>query len=199
MKKTLSNISVALLGCSAIAGLAACGEETETTTVADTQLVDPNPAPNMVLTPEQQARRDAMDMAAYQTEYQGYEEQDAAISVAANTDPASADKMMNEDARVKAGMSKDDMNKMMKDPSSMSFAYLDRNSDNRLSVGEYAIYAVHANPARVDSPDDQVRPSITADEANEAADSFFYYDQDGDTYLSESEFMMAKNANVASS
>lgn len=74
----------------------------------------------------------------------------------------------------------------------MDFAYLDRNDDGQLSVAEYAIWAVPVDP---DEPkrNDALKPYLSDDQINSAGKSFFYYDQDGDTYLSQSEFQTAKS------
>ena len=77
--------------------------------------------------------------------------------------------------------------------SQMDFAFLDRNSDGELSVAEYAIWAVRANP-RTDAPNDARPPYMTTAQINEAGTTFFYFDEDGDSYLSESEFMNARNS-----
>ena len=79
--------------------------------------------------------------------------------------------------------------------SQMDFAFLDRNSDRQLSVGEYAIWAVPANPAKP-APNDQTRPFISTEQLNEAGQTFFYFDENGDTYLSESEFTKARNSAI---
>lgn len=77
--------------------------------------------------------------------------------------------------------------------SQMDFAYLDRNSDGRLSVAEYAIWAVRADP---DTPvaNDRTKPYISTEQINEAGQTFFYFDEDGDTYLSDGEFTAARNS-----
>lgn len=77
--------------------------------------------------------------------------------------------------------------------SQMDFAYLDRNSDGRLSVAEYAIWAVRANP-NTPVANDQTKPYISTDQINEAGQTFFYFDEDGDSYLSQSEFQAARNS-----
>ncbi|MCH2487176.1 MAG: hypothetical protein MK010_05475 [Erythrobacter sp.] len=77
--------------------------------------------------------------------------------------------------------------------SQMDFAYLDRNSDGRLSVAEYAIWAVRANP-NTPVENDQTKPYISTDQINEAGQTFFYFDQDGNSYLSQSEFTSARNS-----
>ena len=77
--------------------------------------------------------------------------------------------------------------------SQMDFAYLDRNSDGRLSVAEYAIWAVRANP-NTPVENNQTKPYISTDQINEAGQTFFYFDEDGDSYLSDSEFTTARNS-----
>ena len=77
--------------------------------------------------------------------------------------------------------------------SQMDFAYLDRNSDGQLSVAEYAIWAVRANP-NTPVANDQTKPYISTDQINEAGQTFFYFDEDGDSYLSNSEFTAARNS-----
>ncbi len=77
--------------------------------------------------------------------------------------------------------------------SQMDFAYLDRNSDGQLSVAEYAIWAVPANP-NTPVENDQTKPYISTDQINEAGKTFFYFDEDGNTYLSDGEFTAARNS-----
>lgn len=77
--------------------------------------------------------------------------------------------------------------------SQMDFAYLDRNSDGQLSVAEYAIWAVRANP-NTPVANDQTKPYISTDQINEAGQTFFYFDEDGDSYLSNAEFTAARNS-----
>ena len=77
--------------------------------------------------------------------------------------------------------------------SQMDFAYLDRNSDGRLSVAEYAIWAVRANP-NTPVANDQTKPYISTDQINEAGQTFFYFDEDGNSYISNAEFTTARNS-----
>ena len=77
--------------------------------------------------------------------------------------------------------------------SQMDFAYLDRNSDGQLSVAEYAIWAVRANP-NTPVANDQTKPYISTDQINEAGQTFFYFDEDGNSYLSNAEFTTARNS-----
>ncbi|WP_370188622.1 hypothetical protein [Qipengyuania sp.] len=75
--------------------------------------------------------------------------------------------------------------------SAMDFAFLDRNGDGQLSVAEYAIWAVRSNP-RKPKENDETRPFTSPDQINEAGKTFFYFDKDGDTYLSPDEFGEAR-------
>ena len=77
--------------------------------------------------------------------------------------------------------------------SAMDFGWLDRNDDGKLSVAEYAIWAVPVDP-NDPAPNDAKKPYMTSEEINEAGETFFYFDQDGSTYLSEQEFAMARNS-----
>ena len=77
--------------------------------------------------------------------------------------------------------------------SQMDFAFLDRNDDGELSVAEYAIWALPADP---DDParNDARPPYLNQSQINEAGETFFYFDEDGDSYLSQSEFQAARNS-----
>lgn len=75
--------------------------------------------------------------------------------------------------------------------SKMDFAFLDRNGDGELSVAEYAIWAVGSNPLRP-KENDQTLPYTSPEQINEAGRTFFYFDEDGDTYLSPEEFAAAR-------
>lgn len=77
--------------------------------------------------------------------------------------------------------------------SAMTFSYLDRNDDGQLSVAEYAIWALPTNP-NPPEPNDARGPHLTQDQINEAGQTFFYFDDDGNTYLSEEEFQDARNS-----
>lgn len=76
---------------------------------------------------------------------------------------------------------------------SMSFEQLDEDHNGKLSVAEFAVFATGLDPT-APKPNDQKMPYATADQLNTAADSFFYYDQNGDTYLQPDEFARAKAA-----
>ena len=84
-----------------------------------------------------------------------------------------------------------DANTNMRRRSEMTWSYLDRNDDGQLSVAEYAIWAIPLDPTEPE-PNDARPPYVEAEEINKAADSFFYYDRDGDTYLSQREFTSAR-------
>ena len=80
--------------------------------------------------------------------------------------------------------------------SQMDFTFLDRNGDGQLSVAEYAIWALPTNPTDP-APNDSTRPFMTQEEINKAGQTFFYFDEDGSTYLSQSEFEDARNSSAA--
>ena len=77
--------------------------------------------------------------------------------------------------------------------SKMTFGYLDRNDDGKLSVAEYAIWALPTDP-KPPEPNDALGPHLTQDQINEAGQTFFFFDDDGDTYLSQDEFQDARNS-----
>ena len=82
------------------------------------------------------------------------------------------------------------------DTATMSFEQLDRNGDDRLSVAEFAIYAVGLDPTRP-TPNDETMPYADSEQLNRAADGFFHYDTNGDTYLQEDEFAAARGGPAA--
>lgn len=164
--------------------LAACGDDTDQVEPLDTEVdaiavADFDPMTrDYTLNPEQQQARDAYDMDAMQEEYSGYREGTGEGS--AGGEPAAGP-----DAAATEASSD------MPERSEMTWEYLDRNDDGQLSVAEYAIWAVPVDPNEP-KPNDQTKPFLTSDQANKAADSFFYYDRDGNTYLSQDEFRAAR-------
>lgn len=154
---------------------------------------------------EQQARLDAMDAEAVSEEYDRNREAMMAESGSSTTgtdssgsaamssgDTASSgDSMTSGSETASSGTTP-----ALRPRSQMDFAFLDRNDDGELSVAEYAIWAVPANP-RTPAENDETRPYLTPDQINEAGRTFFYFDRDGDTYLSQSEFMNARNSAIA--
>lgn len=117
----------------------------------------------------------------------------AASGNSSNTDQASASgnagssTMNSNDANSASGVA------ALRPRSQMDFAFLDRNGDGQLSVAEYAIWAVRSNP-RKPKPNDNNRPYTSVDQINEAGETFFYFDADGDTYLSPQEFGAARSS-----
>ncbi len=176
--------------------LAACGEDVEESVVEDTSVAEVDEYDPMTrdytLSEEATTRRSEFDEDAFNTEYDGYRE-----------DVRSEQVRMGNDADAKAEMTDDDREEMAaaseaREPSTnmrarenMTWSYLDRNDDNKLSVAEYAIWAVPLDP-NAKAENDQGEPQLKADTANKAADSFFYYDIDGDTYLDRREFTSAR-------
>ncbi|MEC9068060.1 MAG: hypothetical protein VX569_12360 [Pseudomonadota bacterium] len=195
----MKKLNASLATASALAfALAACGEpevaETDNAMVeedlSETAEYDPSTR-DYTLTEEAQARRDAFDETAFQEEYGTY--RDDIMSEPA--EPTGSD--AGDPAEAQAASAPRDPQTNMRARENMTFAYLDRNDDGQLSVAEYAIWAIPLDPT-APRPDDQNAPRVTAEQANKAADSFFYYDRDGDTYLSQSEFQAARSgADVA--
>ncbi|WP_156839632.1 EF-hand domain-containing protein [Novosphingobium aquimarinum] len=145
------------------------------------------------LNAQQQANFDAMDRDAVAEEY-------GTILVAATpaenpqmnsgmgtSDPSNADATATPDAmNSNAGSGGAPMPR-----SQMDFTYLDRNNDGKLSVAEYAIWAARVDPTDPKA-NDQKRPYLSPEQINEAGTTFFYFDDDGDTFLSPSEFDQAR-------
>lgn len=142
------------------------------------------------LTPEQRTRRSQFDQDAFEEEYSRYREE---LSRSGQGNEAEAGGMTGSagSENMSAASTQQSGRSELRPRSEMDFAFLDRNSDDRLSVAEYAIWAIPIDPNKP-KPNDQRKPYITADQANKAADSFFYYDTDGSTYLSAEEFAVAR-------
>ena len=141
-------------------------------------------------------RRADFDEEAFNTEYSGY--RDEIVNEQDSEENLAEERRMRDEATGDLEGSRGnvdttperDTNTNMRKRSNMTWRYLDRNGDNQLSVAEYAIWAVPLDPTNP-KPNDQA-PYVTPDQANKAADSFFYYDTDGDTYLSRQEFSNAR-------
>lgn len=171
--------------------------ETEEVVVADE--FDPMTR-DYTLNEDATTRRAAFDADAFDTEYRGYrddimaESDDAAMKADGRSmedgDNMSGDAGKDGAMAGSANMARDANSNMMS-RSDMRWSYLDRNSDGQLSVAEYAIWAVPLDP-NAPKANDETKPYTSADQTNKAADSFFYYDIDGDTYLSQREFSSAR-------
>lgn len=176
---------LAMLPAVLAAALAACGgDETQ----IDERIVDGStPVPpsgeivtvfeplsrEYTLTSEQQSRRDELNMEEFQSEYGRQREAIVAVG-----DPSKAGTASPDTSVSSAGG--------LRPRGQMDFGYLDRDGDGRLSVAEYAIWAVP-----IDTGNNQ-RPYLTSEQARRAADSFFYYDADGDTFLQPGEFEVVR-------
>lgn len=190
-----------LLASAAALGLAGCDNEPD---AVDAEIVD-----------TEETLSEAWDSDAYpvagemseqaQTNYDAMDRQAVSDEYDANRDTLMAQRDGSANAPAEGGdeptasgdASADSSGAMTLPPrSEMDFAWLDRNGDGKLSVAEYAIWAVPANPA-TPVPNDSTKPYLTQDQINEAGQTFFYFDEDGSTYLSESEFMEARNSAVA--
>lgn len=186
--------TTSLIAASSLAlALAGCGEqdaaETEEAVVAQPAAEYDPMAQDYTLSEAAAERRAEFDADAFNAEYDGYraevlEETDEPAADASGKDTQNASPSQQA-APVR------DANSNMKARADMNWSYLDRNEDGKLSVAEYAIWAVPLDP---DAPkeNDETKPYVSAEQANKAADSFFYYDVNGDTYLSQREFTSAR-------
>lgn len=195
-----------LAGCALALALTACGNpaedadrplDTETTPAATTAEYDPMTR-DYTLSEEAQTRRAAADMDAMQTDYGTYRDEIRGEQVRmGNNRDAGVDMSDDDRAEMTAAAQARAPATNMRTRANMTWGYLDRNDDDKLSVAEYAIWAIPLDP-NASAPNDTGQPQITADQANKAADSFFYYDADGDTYLSRREFTAARRGeNIA--
>lgn len=180
--------------------LAACGNpaedaerplDTETAPAATTAEYDPMTR-DYTLSEEAQARRTAADIDAMQADYGTYRGEIMSERVRMGNNRDAATDMSDDDrAEMTAASQARDPATNMRTRANMTWGYLDRNDDDKLSIAEYAIWAIPLDP-NASAPNDAGQPQLTADQANKAADSFFYYDADGDTYLSRREFTAAR-------
>ena len=196
LKKTTALSTLAL-------ALAACGDDVAEDPVVGSEMADVETAAtaeydpmtrDYALSDDAQTRRDAFDADAFRSEYDGYRDEVAAEQVA-NADEAATAADMSEDERseMEAASQERDADTNMRRRQNMTWGYLDRNDDDQLSVAEYAIWAVPANP-NTPVENDQTKPYISTDQINEAGKTFFYFDEDGNTYLSDGEFTAARNS-----
>ena len=198
---THSKISLALATGLAMA-LAACGDNDaeEVPVVAETTAVVADFDPmtrDYALSEDAQTRRDEFDSDAFQSEYAGYRDEIVSEQVRMGDDSGgdSGTGMSEEDrTEMEAASQARDTSTNMRARENMTWSYLDRNDDGQLSVAEYAIWAIPLDPTKPKANDQA--PYLTAEQANKAADSFFYYDQDGDTYLSQREFTSARRGDM---
>ena len=176
-------------------GTTACGTDTDTESydmaAADNVVVaDVVPIWTVTLTPEQQQRRDALDMVGYQQDVRGYQdEMRRGTGNGGTSDETGTDTTASNSSATAGGNSS-----VASQPASqMQFEELDRDDSGSLSVAEFAIYAVGLDPT-VPKANDETMPYASQGQLNNAADSFFYYDSNGDTYLQREEFEAAKSA-----
>ena len=199
-------------------GLAACdSEDVENTPVDDIDEIvdDSNDEAYPVggdLNDDQQASLDAMDsqsvsdeydrnMADMQTEMEsGGGASDGSMggatmsgSGSTDSDETSSDSSTSGSGTTSAEGAMNGTGSSMPSRSKMTFGYLDRNDDGKLSVAEYAIWALPTDP-NPPEPNDALGPHLTQDQINEAGQTFFFFDDDGDTYLSQDEFQDARNS-----
>ena len=210
MKRALT---MTMLVSAAALGLAACdSEDVENTPVDDIDEIiddDVNDEGYPVggdLNEDQQANYDSMDwqavsdeydtnMADMQTEMQSGGGMTAGSMSDESTDDASmsGSGSMDSDSMSDGNSTMGNSGSSMPARSQMSFSYLDRNDDGQLSVAEYAIWSLPTDP-NPPEPNDAQAPHLTQDEINTAGETFFYFDDDGDSYLSQEEFQDARNS-----
>ncbi len=184
--------------------LSACGEEPDndaTMADRDTAMTDQATGDAMgtpmagTLSTEQQTRFDAMDRQAVSDEYDRNSDAMRAASGSGSMEGTtpSADATGTQGANAMDGSTSGQASGDLRPRGQMDFAFLDRNGDGKLSVAEYAIWAVPADP---DTPvaNDEKKPYLTPEQINQAGQTFFYFDKDGDSYLSQSEFGEARNS-----
>lgn len=140
---------------------------------------------------EAQVRRDAMDPDAFSTEYSGYRDDIMSEQVRMGNNADNSEMTDDDRMEMEAAAQPRDASTNMRSRQNMTWGYLDRNDDGQLSVAEYAIWAVPLNP-NSSAPNDEGAVELGADQINKAGDSFFYYDRDGDSYLSQREFTSAR-------
>ena len=75
----------------------------------------------------------------------------------------------------------------------MNWGFLDRDDNGQLTLAEYAIWAL---PLASDSGEEA--PELTSEQAGKLADSFFYYDTDSDSEMSQREFTVARSGDLIS-
>ena len=211
-------LTMTTLVSAAALGLAACdSEDVENTPVDDIDEIvdDSNDEAYPVggdLSEDQQASLDAMDsqsisdeydrnMANMQTEMEsGGGASDGSMggatmsgSGSTDSDETSSDSSTSGSGTTSAEGAMNGTGSSMPSRSKMTFGYLDRNDDGKLSVAEYAIWALPTDP-NPPEPNDALGPHLTQDQINEAGQTFFFFDDDGDTYLSQDEFQDARNS-----
>lgn len=196
--------------------LAACdSEDVENTPIDDVDEIADNDANQGMgddaypiggdLDTDQQSRYDEMDRQAVSDEYDRNrdamnEEMQAGGGMADGSMAGQDDGGTSADASDSSGDMADagtsdstGSASMMRPRGKMDFAFLDRNDDGELSVAEYAIWALPTDPSEP-ARNDAKAPYLTQSQINEAGQTFFYFDEDGDSYLSQSEFQAARNS-----
>ena len=195
--------------------LAACdSEDVENTPIDDVDEIADNDANQGMaddaypmggdLDADQQSRYDEMDRQAVSDEYDRNrdamdEEMQAGGGMADGSMAGQAEGGTSADASDSGDMADAGTSgntgsaSMMRPRGQMDFAFLDRNDDGELSVAEYAIWALPTDPSEP-ARNDAKAPYLTQSQINEAGQTFFYFDEDGDSYLSPQEFQAARNS-----
>ncbi len=175
--------------------IAACSDnsedaETVEPVVEQTAEYDPMTR-DYTLSEDATTRRAEFDGDTFQSEYSGYRDEIVGEQVQLGADADDSGMTDDDRAEMAAAAEPRDASTNMRARKNMTWGYLDRNDDDQLSVAEYAIWAIPLDP-QAEAANDSGTPQLTAEQANKAADSFFYYDLDGDTYLDRREFTAAR-------
>jgi hypothetical protein len=195
----MTKLKTTALASALTLAIAGCGEAEEPVVdndlaneqVIDTAEYDPMTR-DYLLSDDAAERRAEFSEPDFRSEYRTYRDEIVSEQVRLVNeagDDADMSETDREEAEAAAQPREADTN--MRARENMTWGYLDRNDDDQLSVAEYAIWAIPLNPQN-EALNDQGQPELKAETINKAADSFFYYDLDGDTYLDRREFTAAR-------
>ncbi|KWV96158.1 hypothetical protein [Erythrobacter sp. AP23] len=195
----MTKLKTTALASALTLAIAACGEAEEPVVdndLADEQVIDTAEYDPMtrdyLLSDDAAERRAEFSEPDFRSEYRTYRDEIVSEQVRlVNEAGDDADMSETDREEAEAAAQPREANTNMRARENMTWGYLDRNDDDQLSVAEYAIWAIPLNPQN-EALNDQGQPELKADTINKAADSFFYYDLDGDTYLDRREFTAAR-------
>ncbi|MBO6769410.1 MAG: hypothetical protein JJ901_14055 [Erythrobacter sp.] len=195
----MTKLKTTALASALTLAIAGCGEAEEPVVdndLADEQVIDTAEYDPMtrdyLLSDDAAERRAEFSEPDFRSEYRTYRDEIVSEQVRlVNESGDDADMSETDREEAEAAAQPREANTNMRARENMTWGYLDRNDDDQLSVAEYAIWAIPLNPQN-EALNDQGQPELKADTINKAADSFFYYDLDGDTYLDRREFTAAR-------
>ncbi|MBO6526199.1 hypothetical protein [Erythrobacter sp.] len=195
----MTKLKTTALASALTLAIAGCGEAEEPVVdndLADEQVIDTAEYDPMtrdyLLSDDAAERRAEFSEPDFRSEYRTYRDEIVSEQVRlVNEAGDDADMSETDREEAEAAAQPREANTNMRARENMTWGYLDRNDDDQLSVAEYAIWAIPLNPQN-EALNDQGQPELKAETINKAADSFFYYDLDGDTYLDRREFTAAR-------